>query len=160
LKPRRVDILLQAIEEKERKKEEKRLAREQVKGNDQDEGGQSDNEESETPAIGKKDLNVGADAIASLSAKIVSTEIKARPEPESDAEEESDEEDVPALVNRDLPTLQSVLDASDVVLQVLDARDPLEYRSQHLESVAKEKGLKFALVLNKIGASVVSPWVI
>jgi nuclear GTP-binding protein len=159
LKPRRVDILLQAIKEKERKKEEKRLAREQVKGNDQDEGGRSDNEESETPAIGKRDLNVGADAIASLSAKIVSSEIKARPEPESDVEE-SDEEDVPALVNRDLPTLQSVLDASDVVLQVIDGRDPLEYRSQHLESVAKEKGLKFALVLNKIGASVVSPWVI
>ncbi|RXW16430.1 hypothetical protein EST38_g9417 [Candolleomyces aberdarensis] len=153
-----------AAEEKERRKEEKRLAREQPKGNDQDDEdkeGQSDNEESETPAAGKKGLNVGADAIASLSAKIVSGEIKARPEPKAAAVEDSDDEEVPALVNRDLPTLKSVLDASDVLLQVIDARDPLEYRSQHLEGVAKERGLKFALVLNKIDScprETVSAW--
>ena len=41
-----------------------------------------------------------------------------------------------------------------VVVEVLDAHDPLAYRSSHVEEVVKGKdGKKMMLVLNKIGAS-------
>jgi nuclear GTP-binding protein len=61
------------------------------------------------------------------------------------------EEEVPVLINRDLPTLQSVLEKADVVLEVIDARDPLAFRSEHLEQLAKDAGKKLLFVLNKIG---------
>lgn len=62
------------------------------------------------------------------------------------------EDEEPALVNKDLPTLQSVLDTADVVVEVLDARDPLAYHSSHLTELVKAKdGQKLVLVLNKIG---------
>jgi len=64
---------------------------------------------------------------------------------------ETDEE-VPLLVNHDLPNLQSVLDQADVVLQILDARDPLAFRSSHLEGLAAAKsGKQTIFILNKIG---------
>jgi nuclear GTP-binding protein len=62
------------------------------------------------------------------------------------------EEDIPILINHDLPNLRSVLDQADVILQVLDARDPLAFRSSHLEELAAAKpGRRTLLVLNKIG---------
>ncbi|KAF8816517.1 P-loop containing nucleoside triphosphate hydrolase protein [Phlegmacium glaucopus] len=100
-----------------------------------------------------KDLNVGADGIASLSVKIVEGELKPRPRPISerakDTERMGDEEEVPVLINRDLPTLQSVLEKADVILEVVDARDPMAFRSEHVEQLAKDAG-KVLLVLNKI----------
>jgi nuclear GTP-binding protein len=58
----------------------------------------------------------------------------------------------PLLLNPDLPHLAAVLDKADVVIEVLDARDPLSYRSRALEArVASKKGQKLLLVLNKIG---------
>jgi len=59
----------------------------------------------------------------------------------------------PLLLNPDLPHLAAVLDKADVVIEVLDARDPLSYRSLALEArVASKEGQKLLLVLNKIGA--------
>ena len=61
------------------------------------------------------------------------------------------EEEVPVLVNRDLPTLQSVLEKADVVLEVVDARDPVAFRSEYIEQLAKDAKKKVLLILNKIG---------
>lgn len=66
-------------------------------------------------------------------------------------EGEESEEEVPVLINRDLPTLQSVLEKADVVLEVVDARDPMVFRSEHVEQLLKDAGKKVLLVLNKIG---------
>lgn len=64
---------------------------------------------------------------------------------------EDNEEAAPMLVNRDLPNLKSVLDLADVVVEVLDARDPLRYRSSHIEALSE--GKKTLIILNKIGTS-------
>jgi len=122
-----------------------------------EEGGEEEEEEEEVSnGKLKKDLNVGADSIAGLSAKVVKGELKPRPRPISEQEKdlkevEEDEEEVPVLINRDLPTLQSVLEKADVVLQVVDARDPMVFRSEHVEQLVKDTGKKVLLVLNKIG---------
>lgn len=49
--------------------------------------------------------------------------------------------------------LFQVIDASDVVIQVLDARDPLGYRCPQLEEAVlqREGNKKLLLVLSKIG---------
>jgi nuclear GTP-binding protein len=61
-------------------------------------------------------------------------------------------EDVPILINHDLPNLRSVLDQADVIVQVLDARDPLAFRSSHLEQfIAAKPGGRMFCVLTKIG---------
>ena len=36
-------------------------------------------------------------------------------------------------------------------MEVLGVRDPLAYRSKHLEELAKQKGKKVLLIMNKIG---------
>ena len=46
--------------------------------------------------------------------------------------------------------LKKVIDASDVILQVLDARDPEGCRSQEIELTAQKAGKKVVQVLNKI----------
>jgi nuclear GTP-binding protein len=59
----------------------------------------------------------------------------------------------PLLLNPDLPHLAAVLDKADVVIEILDARDPLAHRSKSLEiRVASKEGQKLLVVLNKIGA--------
>lgn len=65
--------------------------------------------------------------------------------------EEEREEEVPILINRDLPTLQSVLEKADVVLEVVDAKDPMVFRSEHVEQLVTDARKKMLLVLNKIG---------
>jgi nuclear GTP-binding protein len=63
-----------------------------------------------------------------------------------------EEDEAPVLMNPDLPTLEAVIEKSDVVIEILDARDPLAYRSSHLEELVKSKTeKKLLLVLNKIG---------
>jgi nuclear GTP-binding protein len=65
----------------------------------------------------------------------------------------TDTNGAPLLLNPELPHLAAVLDRADVVIEVLDARDPLSYRSHALEArVASKEGQKLLLVLNKIGA--------
>ncbi len=69
-------------------------------------------------------------------------------------EGDPEEEEAPILINSEWTNLQSVIEAADVVVEILDARDPLVYRSSHVEGLVKEKeGRKLLLVLNKIGAS-------
>jgi len=116
-------------------------------------GAEDGTDEDEGTEKGKKDLNVGAENIAGLSAKIVGTHLKARPRPMVEAEEEDDDDDdeVPVLINRDLPNLKTVLEKADVLLEVLDGRDPLPFRSKHIEELASELGKKVLLVINKIG---------
>jgi nuclear GTP-binding protein len=46
--------------------------------------------------------------------------------------------------------LNELIDLCDVIIQVLDARDPLSYRSKELENNIKTKGKKMILLLNKI----------
>ena len=46
--------------------------------------------------------------------------------------------------------LNDVIENSDVILEVLDARDPQSCRSVEMENVVKGKGKKIILVLNKI----------
>jgi nuclear GTP-binding protein len=64
----------------------------------------------------------------------------------------TDDDEVPTLLNPDYPTFQAILDKSDVVIHVLDARDPLPFRSSHLEELVGTKShQKLLLILNKIG---------
>lgn len=48
---------------------------------------------------------------------------------------------------------RKVLDNADVILEVLDARDPLGCRAKHIERMIIDSGLnkRIILVLNKIG---------
>ncbi|EDR04910.1 uncharacterized protein LACBIDRAFT_303781 [Laccaria bicolor S238N-H82] len=151
-----------AAEEKQKRKEEKRLLAARAKaGLSNEEGDDAVSQEQmevdhddELELTGKDRLNVGSDGIASLSAKLVNKALKPRPKPVEveEEDEEEEEDDVPVLINRDLPNLKSVLDSADVIVQVLDARDPMSCRSLHLEMLAKESGKKMLLVVNKIDA--------
>ena len=58
---------------------------------------------------------------------------------------------MPILINRDYTNLAAVFEKADVVLEVLDARDPLAYHSSSLAKHAEKKRL--ILVVNKIGTS-------
>lgn len=154
-----------AAEEKQKRKEEKRLLAARAKAglsNEDSDNAVSDAgqpqermavDHDEPEVTGKDRLNVGSDGIASLSAKLVNKALKPRPKPvEVEEEDEEEEDNVPVLINRDLPNLKSVLDSADVIIQVLDARDPISCRSQHLETLAKENEKKMLLVVNKIDA--------
>ena len=68
-----------------------------------------------------------------------------------EAEVDEEEEDVPVLINPELPNLKTVLDAADAVVEVLDARDPAAARSTHLEELVRGGGKKLLLVLTKVG---------
>ena len=118
---------------------------------DQEGDAEDGGDEEEGAGKGKKDPNVGSESIASLSAKVVGTHLKPRPRPIVDLEEEDEEEEVPVLINRDLPNLKTVLEKADVLFEVLDGRDPLAFRSQHIEDLGSELGKKVLLVVNKIG---------
>jgi nuclear GTP-binding protein len=98
-------------------------------------------------------LQVGNDAIGGIGAKMLMNVQALRPAGVAYVEEEPEDE-VPVLIHRDLPTLRAVLDDSDIVIEVLDARDPLPFRSLHLEElIASKPGRQTLLILNKIGES-------
>lgn len=102
----------------------------------------------------------GFDGVASIAAKnlrnVKLTRMERKAPVVEVAEEEDEEEEEPALFNRDLPDLQSVLDHADVVLQVLDCRDPLAFRSSKIEDIASKR---IIFVLNKIGTYCQGPLV-
>lgn len=60
-----------------------------------------------------------------------------------------EDEEVPDLLDSDLPTLQAALDAADILLEVVDARDIQGGRSAHVESLVTESEGKVWLVINK-----------
>jgi len=64
----------------------------------------------------------------------------------------SDDEDAPVLLNPDYPHFRAIFEKSDVILHVLDARDPLSFRSSQIESlVSKKPEQRIVFVLNKAG---------
>lgn len=130
--------ITQATEEKQRRKDEKKAAKSNAADVSDASGDEGD----------------GAfDGVLSLNASAQSAPRKGRvAEPVVEDDVEAEEEKTPILVNPDLPDLKSVLDAADVVLEVLDARDPLAARSAHVEGLAREGGKRVLLVLNKVGA--------
>lgn len=145
------NVQLKAAEEKQKRKEGKKGSKVEDVVMDEEDELEEDEEEEEVVAETSKDLNVGIDGILSLSAKRL-IHAKARVKEVPVAVEEEPEEEVPILINRDLPNLQAVLDDADVLVEVLDARDPLSFRSAHLEElVAAKPNRKILLVLNKIG---------
>jgi nuclear GTP-binding protein len=63
-----------------------------------------------------------------------------------------DETDVAAVRRRQfIRQLHRVIDQADVVLLVLDARDPPGSRSRLVEDEVRRKDKKLVLILNKIG---------
>jgi nuclear GTP-binding protein len=76
------------------------------------------------------------------------------PAPIAYVEDDELDDEVPLLINRNLPTLRTVVDESDIIIEVLDARDPLPFRSMYLEElIASKPGKRILLVLTKIGGS-------
>jgi nuclear GTP-binding protein len=70
----------------------------------------------------------------------------------------SDDEDAPILLNPEYPHFQAIFEKSDVILHVLDARDPLSFRSSHIESLANKKPeQRLVFVLNKTGTCLLKP---
>ncbi|KAF7301581.1 hypothetical protein MIND_00723600 [Mycena indigotica] len=132
----------EAAEEKQRRRDEKAKKR-QGEHEHQD-------EDSVLAEVKARGLDQGFEGISSLSAKQLNeTKVQQRRKGTVPMEvDDDDEEDTPILINRELPNLQAVLDSADVVIQILDARDPLAFRSEHLEELAGEKHVLF--VLNKI----------
>lgn len=131
---------MKAVEEKQRRKDEKKAAKV---------GPQIDVSEVEAEGEGEP---VVFDGIGSVKGK-ATTSIKGKAKLVAEDVEMEVEEDPPILLNHDLPNLQSVLDYADVIVQVLDARDPLAFSSSHLENLATAKpGRRILRVLNKIGS--------
>ncbi|PCH41575.1 hypothetical protein WOLCODRAFT_119235 [Wolfiporia cocos MD-104 SS10] len=135
--PYKDQILAEVAEERRKAAEEKQKRKEEKKAAIASEGAEA--------AAGSEEAFDGVRTVnAKLQSKGSSKLVPAAPEPT-----ESDD-DVPVLMNRDLPNLKAVLDSADVVIEVLDARDPLRCRSSHIEELSE--GKKVLLVLNKIDA--------
>lgn len=147
-------VVSQAAEEKQRKKDGKKIKKTADSDVEDEAGSDNDNANEVFAEVKALGLAQGFDGIASLSAKrLDNTKLKPREVP-VEVEEVEEEEEVPVLLNPDLPNFKAVLDDADVILQVLDARDPLPFRSAHLEELASAKpDQRVLLVLNKIGAS-------
>ncbi|KAL1721337.1 hypothetical protein EV715DRAFT_271289 [Schizophyllum commune] len=93
------------------------------------------------------------DGVASISAKklnVATVTLKDARRAAVAAEVEDEDEDAPMLMDPDLPNLRAVLDKADVVVEVLDARDPQTFRSVELEKYVSEAGKKAMFVMNKI----------
>ena len=131
------DTFIKELEEKQRRKLTKKALKSGVEANTED---LVVDENAEL-----KDFD-GVASIAAKSLRNVKLTRMERPAPPVVVEEEIEEEE-PALFNRDLTNLKTVLEHADVVLQVLDCRDPMAFRSTKIEELSK----RTILVLNKIG---------
>lgn len=72
-------------------------------------------------------------------------------EEDEDEEDEDEEEQTHPSLRAHARSLHKLLGSCDIVIQVLDARDPLGTRSPAVEAEVKRKGGKIIGVLNKIG---------
>lgn len=66
-------------------------------------------------------------------------------------EDEEDEEEAPILLDPSLPNIDAVLDRADVVVHVLDARDPLSHRIPTFEEEVMKREKNLIVLLNKAG---------
>ncbi|KAH9963235.1 P-loop containing nucleoside triphosphate hydrolase protein [Russula dissimulans] len=151
----------QAAEAKARQKEEKKALRAQqkvaLKANGKDGGDDGSGGEDNDDVEGE---NGDFDGVATLRGPLKNTSSKsmkngahpvASGTPTAASALTADASCARLLLNSDLPHLSAVLDKADVVIEVLDARDPLAYRSSALEArVASKEGQKLLVVLNKI----------
>ncbi|KAH8999424.1 hypothetical protein EDB92DRAFT_1834090 [Lactarius akahatsu] len=138
-----------ALEAKARRKEEKKALRAQQKnaalGADGEHG--SDDEEN------AEDKGGGFDGVATFDAraKAPPSTFKKSAGGAHGAASTTEDGVPPLLMNPELPHLAAVLDKADVVIEILDARDPLAHRSKALEAqVSLKEGRRLLLVLNKI----------
>ncbi|KAI0303086.1 GNL3L/Grn1 putative GTPase-domain-containing protein [Russula brevipes] len=150
----------QAAEVKTRRKEEKKNLRAQQKAleaNGKEDGDDSGGEGS--GEAGDEEGDIGSVAVATLGGRTKKGSSKSTKDeraadstsPSASASTAEAGSGAPQLLNPDLPHLAAVLDKADVVIQVLDARDPLAHRSTALEArVASKEGQRLLLVLNKI----------
>ncbi|KAG8956452.1 hypothetical protein FRC00_004925, partial [Tulasnella sp. 408] len=72
-----------------------------------------------------------------------------------------EEEEAPTLLDPDIPDLDATINKADLVIQVLDSRDPLSYRVPSFEKTLAERGKKLIFVLNKtelVPREAVSAW--
>lgn len=139
-----------AAKEKQRKKDERNGLRTQMKEGESFTSGLDEEvvERVEGDLEDLAGLQVGNDAIGGIGAKMLINVQALKPARVACIEED----EAPFLIHRDLPTLRAVLDESDIVVQVLDVRDPLPFRSSHIEElIASKPGKQMLLVLNKIG---------
>lgn len=137
-------------EEKQRKREERRALRSQARGGESFTSGLNEvvRKVGETEEL--TGLQVGNDAIGGIGAKMLTNVQALKPVRVTHVEDEP-QHDVHVLIHRDLPTLRAVLDESDMVIEILDARDPLPFRSLHIEElIASKPGRRTLLLLNKI----------
>lgn len=156
-------LLFQAEELKERKKEEKKVLKAQAKaaaisgaepGSDGEEDAAEGAHAEEEVTVGEaENAFLGISTVPSSSAR-TSAKGKAKAAPVVEVEEP---EEVPLLLNPDWPHLGAVLNDADVFVQILDAREPLAFRSAQIERLAEEKGKKMLFVLNKIGLYALHP---
>ena len=77
------------------------------------------------PVYGKKPVNPAG----------VPSDKKKGKQLEIEQDDDEEEDEIPELVDTELPTIQAALDRSDVVVEVLDARDPIGFRSTFLENL-------------------------
>ncbi|KAI0092525.1 P-loop containing nucleoside triphosphate hydrolase protein [Irpex rosettiformis] len=144
------DQILAEVAEKRRQAEEARqLKKEQKKALKASTGAEKDAADVEDEASEGENVSgyIGVSALrASGSSK--------RKAVEKDVEDKMEvDEEVIEVIDSELGSLKEVLDEADVVVEVLDARDPLAYHSQHLEDLVKaNEGQKLLLILNKIDA--------
>ncbi|EIN10256.1 hypothetical protein PUNSTDRAFT_99645 [Punctularia strigosozonata HHB-11173 SS5] len=133
-----------AEEEKQRHKDAKKAAKAAAAS-----GSAADHEDDSDAEEQTEDVSSQAfDGVHTLSSS-VSRSAKGKA-PATAANEGDDDDEVPTLVDPTLPTLRAVLDKSNALVYVLDARDPAAFRSAHIEELAKEGGKKLLFVLNKI----------
>jgi nuclear GTP-binding protein len=159
-----MDYAVQAAEAKARRKEEKKNRAQQnfaleTGGKDGDDDGSRD--QGSDDAEGEKG---GFDGVATLAGPTKNPSKSTKGVPATSGASASalasatEASGAQLLLNPDLPHLAAVLDKADVVIEVLDARDPLAHRSHALEArVASKEGQKLLLVLNKIGACAHTP---
>lgn len=141
-----------AVEEKERQKEANRARKASAKNaaasEDVDMASENEDEDESSRKLTAEEV---ADGIADITARsFPASKAQARTKHIAVAEEEEEEEEVPVLLNRDLPDLGKTIDSVDAVVYVLDARDPLPFKSTDLEEVLKSKKKKVMFVLNKV----------
>jgi nuclear GTP-binding protein len=112
-------------EDEEMDEEDKRLRRKIDREVDEDEYQENPGV---LPLYGKKPVNpVGSASDKKRGKQAVSDD--------EDEEVDDDDEEIPELIDTELPTIQAALDKADVVVEVLDARDPIGFRSTFLENL-------------------------